>query len=423
MTTLLEGVIPVRRSAFLGLPILLCAILALSGCGGGGGGDTAWTGIEGYVTVGRGDNALAGVTVQLHAVVEAADTYIDSSGTLTASVATNGAGYYKFAGLTAGTYKVEVQPTTGRPGARYQHLVVVTDQHLRADLVVPPAFPASGGNVLPYVRSLTLEGGLLQPGTVLSGTPELTVTAEAGAGGPPIKLMLVKIGNLSNGSNFTFDRGLTTESFTFDTTKMADGGTFIYVTTYDLNDNAASVMIPVTIDNNLTGSLPVAPEIVRVEAWTFAEPYGIKSAARRDFDLPPLKANVGGKSIYLPSADSLSAGSRALGGTGSAMVHIQIKPTCLGDQLSYLPAHWYGRVLRAHWGASQRQPVVRDGALSERRGVQRPLVQRSRSRARGGWGLLLPGQSGKRIRGCRFGLRLSCHDPAALHRGVEFPRQ
>ena len=35
---------------------------------------------------------------------------------------------------------------------------------------------------------------------------------------------------------------------------------------------------------------------------------------------------MSGKPVYLPQTSTLSTGMRAIGGTGSAMVHIQIKP-------------------------------------------------------------------------------------------------
>ena len=141
---------------------------------------------------------------------------------------------------------------------------------------------------LPWVASVTVGSDPLLPGAELAGTVLLNIAAESAAT-LPIKQIIVKIGHLSNGSNAILDNGEAQLTYTFDSTKLGDGETYIYVTAYDLNDNAATVKIPVTIANGISGTLPPAPAVVRVEAWTFAEPYGIKSAATSRFDLPPIR--------------------------------------------------------------------------------------------------------------------------------------
>lgn len=330
---LMKGRILVRRTAWFGLAAVALLAITLAGCGG----EPAWTGIEGYVTAGRGDNALPNVEVGLYAAAEVPDTYKPVTplpGAIRTAV-TNSAGYYRFEGLAPGTYLVQVASTASRAGARYQHLVVRRDKHLRADLIVFPNFTADAPTVLPSVVSITAGGALVQPGRICTGTIALTITAAAGDAARPIKEIIVKAGHMSNGSDFILDNGEASASFNFDTTRYGDGESFIYVTVYDLNDNAASILMPITIQNNLAAFRPSAPEIVRVEAWTFAEATGTKSISSRSRlpALPPRKIFLPGGPVYLPAGSAFGTGTRALSGPGSAMVHIQIKPSA--DAASY----------------------------------------------------------------------------------------
>ncbi|MGE5530285.1 MAG: hypothetical protein ACM3X6_14255 [Patescibacteria group bacterium] len=325
-----------QKSIWLAPLALLAMAFALAGCGGGG---ETWTGIEGYVTEGRGDNARAGVTVELHAIVEQAGTYLPtgSLGSPQATAATDAAGHYRFEGLAAGTYLVRVPAGGDLPAACYQHLVIGGDgDRLRADLVVRPPFPAGEAAGMPLIDSIVnitdpVSPMLLQSGASLSGTARLRLTVQP-ATGLPVKQIMVKIGHKSTGPDFVFDDGSATVEFDLDTTALGNGNTFLHATVYDLNDNAASVQIPFTVNNGVSGVKPAAPTIVRVEAWTFAEPYGFKSP-RRSLNLPPVRIKLGDKAVYLPNASALVAGSRAITGPGCALVHIQIKPA--GDATSY----------------------------------------------------------------------------------------
>lgn len=74
-------------------------------------------------------------------------------------------------------------------------------------------------------------------------------------------------------------------------------------------------------------SRPGSSWLVRVEAWTFGETEQIRSYRGLPRPMSPQKVRVCGKYVYLPTADAISAATRAVTyGEGSIMVHIQIKP-------------------------------------------------------------------------------------------------
>lgn len=88
------------------------------------------------------------------------------------------------------------------------------------------------------------------------------------------------------------------------------------------------LLIPVILLVFSGCSRPQSPWLVRVEAWTFAESEQVRAHRELPLPVPPQKIRVCGKYIYLPSSNALSAATRAIDGPeGSAMVHIQIKPS------------------------------------------------------------------------------------------------
>lgn len=236
---------------FLALAIAGCGVQRPDGDQYTVGDGHAWPGIDGYVTEYRGGPARAGIRVNLYRITgTTVGTYLPNPMPVVLDQATtDNSGYFSFTDLSPGIYTLEVDPTVSRAGARYQHLVFNGDNHLRADLIVPPSFLTSPTTQLPSIGKVEVGGLLLEAGKVLSG--QVTMNINIVPGTYDTKLILVKVGHLSNGSDFVSDNcALTsTASFALDTRKFSNGPSFIYVISYDFNDNNVSMMIPVTFTN------------------------------------------------------------------------------------------------------------------------------------------------------------------------------
>ncbi len=281
-----------RRLALFGGQLVLLAVAALltSACGGGGGAGpiqppTGPGTVSGTVTATRGGPAVGGATIT------AARTSV--------SATTNAQGTYVLS-LNPGTYDV----LTAKPGmaaSKFQSVVVQSGQMTTANLIMFPVFDPTR-SVSPPTISVT---GLSQ-GQIVTGTISFTANVTASN---PVRLIDARTGNMNA---FPQQPVADSSSATFPlvSTTLANGPAFVDLIAYDLNQNAAEMIIRFTVNNTVSGGPPATPTGLSLLAVTTGQSLSLFTAQRtKVFSALGIKQdpnilNVAGRSVNLLSAPS-----------------------------------------------------------------------------------------------------------------------
>ena len=267
--------------------LVAMASLVMSACGGGGGGGGVVlppvTGIIGNVSNSRGGPGVSGATIT------ATQSMV--------SATTNPQGAYSLA-LNPGPYDV-VAAAPGMAASKFQHVVVVQNSATTANLIMFPVFDPTKPVAAPTI-SVT---GLTQS---VAGSVPFTITVTASN---PVRRIDVRTGNLNALPQTEFvDTG--TANTTLISTALANGPGFVDIIAYDLNQNAAELIVAFTVNNPASGSAPATPTGFFVEAVTTGQSLGLFSTRRAQLfstlgiRQDPHIITVGSRSINILAAPS-----------------------------------------------------------------------------------------------------------------------
>lgn len=206
--------------------------------------------IRGIVTDGRGGPAVPGVTISVPGVEEYA-TITDANGEFQLEVK---AGY---------DFELLIE-AENRATMRIQAVQANTANDLYIEIPTRGIFnPNPNWSDVPPTISLDIA-----PGTVLSGDVEINVTVE---GPHPTDLIYAYLGGEHRSPRDGFFLYTDTGTVSIDTTAHRNGDTYLKVLVYDVNENGAIYIIPVTIDNPIyTTEVPSPLTYLEV----IAESYG-----------------------------------------------------------------------------------------------------------------------------------------------------
>lgn len=229
--------------------LILVAIFGVVGCGGGAGGvfvpPTPPGAISGVLVDKRGGPAVSGAVVVAEGTTSAATS--DSTGSFTMS------------GLTPSTYSLLVTKS-GYGASRLQGVVVSSGTTTLVQMQMRTLFDPGKSTSAPTIAV----SGLSSSSTV-SGTISFTVSLSSAN---PMLRIEVRFGHRGDVPNAVFT-DTSSANVTWATTTNANGSSFINIIGYDNNYNVAEWMIPVTINNSVSGGVPSPPSSVYATAITF----------------------------------------------------------------------------------------------------------------------------------------------------------
>ena len=281
-----------KQSTSVGRLVLVATMsLLLSACGGGGGASTppppSVTGVSGSVTNTRGGPAVQGAT-------------ITASGAMV-SATTNSQGAYTLS-LSPGTYDIlAAAPASGMAASKLQSVSVTMNQTTTANLIMFPVFNSTKPVAAPTI-SVT---GLTQ-GQTVSGTVPFTVTVTASN---PVRRIGLRTSTMSALPQ-TELVDTATANLTLISTALTNGPGFVDIITYDLNQNAAELIVNFTVMNTLSGTPPAPPAGISMFAVTTGQSLGLFSTRRAQLftqlgvNQNPSILRVGGSSINIQTAPS-----------------------------------------------------------------------------------------------------------------------
>ena len=272
--------------------------LVMAGCGGGGGGGVVITpGISGAVTNTRGGPGVSGATVTATSSM--------------ASATTNSQGGYVLA-LNPGTYDV-LAAAPGMAASKFQGVKVVANKSTTANLIMFPVFSPSMA-----VGAPTIAVTNLAQGQNVLGIVTFTVNVTTAAANLPVRRIDVRASNL-NAAPLTTSAlspgeavDVSSALFTLTSTALANGPAFVDIIAYDLNQNAAELMVGFTVSNAPSGSAPATPTGFTLEAVTSGQSFGLFSTQRAQLfstlgiRQDPHILTIGGRSISILSAPANS---------------------------------------------------------------------------------------------------------------------
>jgi Carboxypeptidase regulatory-like domain len=283
----------VKRSPFgRHLALAAAASLVMSACGaGGGGGGVApppVTGVSGNVTNTRGGPGVSGATI----------TATNSM----MSATTNAQGAYTLA-LNPATYDI-LAAAPGMAASKFQSVVVLANKTSTANLIMFPVFDPTKPVAAPTI-SLS---GLTQGQTV---TTPVTLTVGTVAASNPVRRIDIRVSNLNALTPTTQEFVDTnTATLTLNPATLANGPAFVDILEYDLNQNAAELMVAFTVSNTQSGTAPTTPTGFSLEAVTFGQSLGLFSTRRAQLFAQlgirqdPHILTFGGRSINILTAPS-----------------------------------------------------------------------------------------------------------------------
>lgn len=252
----------VERLPFVSrLALLIAVSLLVSACGGGGGGAAPppVTGVSGSVTNTRGGSAVQGVMV--------------TASTTMVSATTNSQGAYTLS-LMPGSYDILAAPPAGMAASKLQSVTVTANKTTTANLIMFPAFDSTKPTVAPTISV----SGLSQGQTV---SAPVTLTVNTVSSSNPIRRIDIRISNLNALTPTTQEfADANTATLTLNPAALANGPAFVDILEYDLNQNAAELMINFTVNNTLSGSPPGTPTGFSVVAVTTGQSLGLFSTRR-----------------------------------------------------------------------------------------------------------------------------------------------
>jgi Carboxypeptidase regulatory-like domain len=282
-----------KRLAFVAL-----ASLVMSACGGGGGGGVApppVTGVSGAVTNSRGGPGVSGATVTATSSM--------------ASATTNSQGGYVLA-LNPGPYDI-LAAAPGMAASKFQGVTVVANKSTTANLIMFPIFNPSLTVGAPTIAVANLPQNV-------SGNVTFTVTVTTAAATLSVRRIDVRASNfnaapLSTGALSSGEAvDVSSAMFTLTSTALSNGPAFVDVIAYDMNQNAAELMVSFTVNNAGSGTAPATPTGLSLVAVTTGESFGLFSTQRAQLfstlsiRQDPRILRVGGRSISILSAPSNS---------------------------------------------------------------------------------------------------------------------
>jgi hypothetical protein len=272
--------------------LALIAVIGATACGGAAGllslppcVSSATTGLFGCVTNTRGGPAVSGATI--------------SASGATASATTNAQGAYTLS-LNPGIYDI-VAAKSGMATSKFQGVAVLAGQLTTANLIMFPVFDPTK-----LVAAPTISVSGLMEGQTVSGTVPYTVSVTASN---PVRRIDIRTGNMAAFSSLEFV-DTSTASTTLNSTAIANGPAFIDIITYDLNQNAAELVLHFTVGNPVLGAPPATPTGLSVLAVTFGRSLGLFRTQRTQrfnqlgISQDPYVLTVGSRSINLLTAPS-----------------------------------------------------------------------------------------------------------------------
>lgn len=234
------------------LSLVFTAMIILAGCGsssptsaGGGGGGTPTTGVlTGYTTDSKGGTGVASATVSVQGTA------------LTGT--TNASGGYTINNVPPGTYNLLVSKA-GLALSQAQGVVVTNNTTTTANVVVMPLFNPAWSTASAPAISIT---GITSNGTY-TGNVNYTINA---TGANAIK----SISFYKNGVAINSAQDAASLTGAWNTVVSPNGPCAIGVVAYDINGNRTETGFNVTLNNAVTGTLPMAT-IGYADAKTFGK--------------------------------------------------------------------------------------------------------------------------------------------------------
>ena len=271
--------------------LALIAVVGATACGGGATGlvslppcaSSATTGVVGCVTNSRGGPAVSGAT-------------ITASGT-TASATTDGQGAYALS-LNPATYDI-LAMKPGMAASKFQGVIVQAGQATTANLIMLNVFDPTK---LVAAPTITVSG--LSQGQTVTATVSFTVNVTASN---PVRRIDVRTSNMN-----AFLKSSVTDSstatFPLDSTLLANGAAFVDIITYDLNNNAAELVVGFTVNNASSGAASGTPSNLSLVAVTTGQSLSLFRTQRAStfstlgVQQDPTVLSVSGHSVSLLAA-------------------------------------------------------------------------------------------------------------------------
>ncbi len=226
------------------LAIVSIVVLFISACGGGGIVAPPPSGpgtVSGVVTDSRGGSAVDGANVTA----------------ASASAITNAQGQYALS-LNSGTYDI-LAAKPGMAASKLQSVVVQAGQTTTANLIMRTVFDSTRP-----VSAPTISVSGLSQGQTVTGTVSFTINVTASN---PVRRIDLRASNMDAFSRFPIEDS-SAATVTLNSTFLANGPSFVDIIAYDLNQNAAELIIGFTVNNGVAGGPPATPTGLTLTAVT-----------------------------------------------------------------------------------------------------------------------------------------------------------
>jgi carboxypeptidase family protein len=271
--------------------LALIAVVGATACGGGATGlvslppcaSSATTGVIGCVTNSRGGPAVSGAR-------------ITASGTTTTAT-TNTQGAYALS-LSPATYDI-LASKPGMAASKFQGVIVQAGQATTANLIMFNVFDPT---MVVAAPTITVSG--LSQGQTVTGTISFTVNVTASNS---VRRIDVRTSNM-NALPQASIADSSTATLTLNSTLLADGAAFVDIIAYDLNNNAAELVVGFTVNNASSGAPPGMPSNLSLVAVTTGQSLALFRTQRAStfstLGVPqdPTVLSVNGHSVSLLAA-------------------------------------------------------------------------------------------------------------------------
>ncbi|MHC9544873.1 MAG: S8 family serine peptidase [Vulcanimicrobiota bacterium] len=205
--------------------------------------------VSGYVIESAGGPAVPGSVLTISGQSRA--IWTDAAGSFTLSI-------------KEGAYDITAEKE-GFAESRWQNLTVDENGADRLWIHQPRVFCSDWKAEAPLIKISGIESG-----AKLSGTIDISVTV---TGSNPVSMIKLNLGNFQQEPLKSVDNS-DTLSFSWDTSELPDGLTYIQVTAVDINYNNTRLKVPVILENKAVDeSLPGVATIINNYCYTYAACY------------------------------------------------------------------------------------------------------------------------------------------------------
>jgi hypothetical protein len=217
------------------------------------------------------------------------------------SATTNSQGAYTLS-LSPNTYDILAAPPAGMAASKFQSVTVTANKTTTANLIMFPVFDSTKPVAAPTISLIGLTQGQTVTGTVL-----LTVTVTASN---PVRRIALRTSTMSALPQTEFLDTTTAVNVPLISTALTNGPAFVDIITYDLNQNAAELIVNFTVSNTPSGTAPPSPAGFSLFAVTTGQSLGLFSTRRAQLftqlglNQNPSILRVGGTSINILTAPS-----------------------------------------------------------------------------------------------------------------------